>query len=55
MKSLHYYNTYEITTGDQAERQRKDQKLGSINQYLRDRILPQSEKEAKELVLSKRQ
>lgn len=40
---------------DLAERQRKDQKLGSIVQYLRDGILPKSEKEAKELVLNRGQ
>ena len=41
--------------GDQAERQSKDQELGPIIQYLKDGILPQSEKETKALVLNKGQ
>ena len=38
--------------GDLAGRQRKDQELGPIVQYLRDGTLPKSEKAAKELVLN---
>ena len=41
--------------GDLAERQRKDQSLNVIIQYLKDGTLPQPEKEAKELVLNKGQ
>ena len=40
---------------DLAERQSKDQKLGPIIRYLKDGILSQSEKKAKELVLNKGQ
>ena len=40
---------------DLAERQSKDHKLGLLIQYLKDGILLQSEKEAKELVLNKGQ
>ena len=38
---------------DLAERQRKDQNLNVIIQYLKDGTLPQPEKEAKELILNK--
>ena len=41
--------------GDLAEKQKKDPKLSQIIWYLKDGILPQAEKEAKELILNKGQ
>ena len=41
--------------GDLAEKQRKDPKLNPIILYLKDGILPQAEKDAKEIILNKGQ
>ena len=41
--------------GDLANKQKKDPKLSLIIQYLKDGILPQTEKDAKELILNKGQ